>query len=89
MTWSTHFYGFTPLLVYPYLLKNDTYKKEFSDIFEYEGSIYGIVAIELSTYYLNAKSRSKGWNAISISNNKFRELVKPLSYYIPEITRKW
>lgn len=89
MTWSIHFYGFTPLLVYPYLLKENIYKKEFNNVFDFSGNTYGVVAIELSTYYSNAKPRSQKWSAISISRGRFSELVKPLSYFIPEIIRKW
>jgi hypothetical protein len=77
MMWSTHFFGFNPLLVYPYLLKENIYKKEFNDVFNYIGNTYGVVAIELSTYYSNAKSRSKKWDALSISRRKFSKLGKP------------
>lgn len=89
MTWATHFYGFSPFLAYPYLLNEAYYKDKFNDVFEYGRKMYGVVAIELSTYYSNAKLRSRKWDARSISRARFSELVKPLNYYIPEITKKW
>jgi hypothetical protein len=87
--WSSHFNAFCPLLVYPYHIKKKIYKDQFKDIFRYKGNTYGIVAIELSKYYINAKARSKGWGAIYISRNNFKELVKPISYFIPELRKKW
>ena len=44
--------------------------------------MYGIVAIELSIYYVNAKPRSPKWEAISISRNSFKTLVMPVSYFV-------
>lgn len=87
--WATHFNAFVPLLVYPYLLMDKSYVKEFIAIFEFKGYTYGVVAIELSTYYTNARPRSQSWDAIFIPKNQFKTLTKPISYYIPELKKKW
>jgi hypothetical protein len=87
--WANHFNAFVPLLVYPYLLSEVEDKRFFADVYEYAGGTYGIVAIELSTYYVNAKTRSKSWDAIYVSREKFRELAKPISFYIPELKKSW
>lgn len=87
--WANHFNAFVPLLVYPYLLSDASHIGLFSDVYEYEGNTYGIVAIELATYYVNAKPRSKSWDAIYVSREKFRELAKPISFFIPEMKKGW
>ena len=87
--WATHFNAFIPLIVYPYLLADRSYSSAFTDIFEFGGDTYGVVAIELSTYYTYAKPRSQKWNAIYIPKDKFKMLAKPVSYYIPELKRTW
>lgn len=87
--WSSHFNAFTPLLVYPYLLTNNSYKKLFTDIFTFQGKTYCPVAIELSDYYTAAKSRSKSWNAIHVPPNEFQKLIRPISYFIPELKKNW
>lgn len=87
--WATHFSAFIPLLVYPYLLLDKSLEHEFIDKYEFEGNCYGVVAIELSTYYVNAKPRSKSWDAVSIPKGVFKALAKPISYYIPELRKRW
>ena len=87
--WATHFNAFIPLLVYPYLLMDKSYEREFTDIFEFKRHTYGVVAIELSMYYVNAKPRSPKWDAISVPKEKFKTITKPISFFIPELRRKW
>jgi len=87
--WAAHFNAFIPLLVYPYLLLDVKYENEFVDKFKFEGNSYGIVSIDLATYYVNAKPRSPKWEAISIPKDKFRGIVRPLSYFIPELRKGW
>ncbi len=90
--WSSHFNSFTPLLVYPYHIHDESFIHEideYSDIYQDGDNYYGVVGIELSTYYVNAKSRSKGWEAISVSREKFKDLVKPISHFIPELKKNW
>ena len=87
--WAAHFNAFIPLLVYPYLVMDKSFENQFLDKYHFGGNMYGVVAIELSTYYVNAKPRSPKWEAISISRNSFKNLVKPVSYYIPELRKGW
>src|SRR5262245_27673994 len=87
--WANHFNAFTPLLVYPYLLSDASFKSHFTDVYEYAGTFYGIVGIELATYFVNAKPRSRKWDAIYVSRRRFPQLVKPISYFIPELKQDW
>lgn len=87
--WATHFNAFTPLLVFTYLIKDRKYHSEFKDLYNFKRKCYGVVAIELGDYYSNAKPRSRGWHAIYVSGNTFKNIVKPVSYFIPEFKKKW
>ncbi|MEM2642480.1 MAG: HYExAFE family protein [Thermoproteota archaeon] len=87
--WSTHFNAFIPLLVFTYLLNTPTDKKYFKDIRKFNGKMYGIVAITLAEYYTHAVPRSKKWEAIYVPRELFPEIVKPISYFIPELRRQW
>lgn len=90
--WANHFNAFTPLLVFPYQIASSKYINEIkdnSDIVAFDGRTYGIVAIELAAYYTNAKSRSSSWDAINVSRKLFSELVRPVSYFIPELKKDW
>jgi hypothetical protein len=72
-----------PLLVFLYKLDSEEDKKDFKDIYKYKGSFYGVAAINPHLYLKHSKPRAK--NIINVSRTKFKELVKPLSFYIPEI----
>jgi len=87
--WANHFNAFTPVLVYTYLLSDASFTSQFTDIYKYAGSLYGIVGIELATYFVNAKPRSRSWDAIYVSRRRFPQLVKPISYFIPELKQDW
>lgn len=90
--WGNHFNSFTPMLVFPYFLSNSSDEKYLegkADIFTHKGKLYGITAITLADYYTNAKIRSKKWNAIYVPRQIFKEIVFPLSKYIPEIKKNW
>ena len=88
--WGNHFNAFVPLLVVPYFLNNPldaTYLKEKADIITYNGMMYAFTAITLADYYTNARPRSKSWNAIYVHRDKFKEITRPLSNFIPEIKK--
>lgn len=87
--WATHFNAFTPLLVYVYDIRFQEDRNKFDDKLKYGGKHYGFVAIELGIYHVNAKSRGKKWDAISVSRERFSKLARPLSSYIPELKRNW
>lgn len=89
--WGNHFNAFIPLIVIPYYLSNPldrNHLKDKADFIQYKNKLYGFTAITLADYYINAKSRSKSWNAIYVHRDKFRELAKPLSHFIPEIKKQ-
>ena len=87
--WASHFNAFTPLLVFVYHLRGHAAADKFQDIYRFKNRRYGIVAIDLSTYYTNAKTRSKKWGAIYVSREKFQHLAKPISFYLPELKKSW
>jgi hypothetical protein len=74
------------LLVFVYHIKHSEDKKHFDDTFEFKKKTYGLVAITAKDYSLNSKMRSNAgertFNAISVSRERFRNLVKPFSYYL-------
>ena len=76
---------FTPLIVFTYrvIFPEDIFL--FEDLFNYEKSSYGLVAVTLKDYKTYAKVRSKKWGVYSINKKNFLEIVKPLRFYIPEI----
>lgn len=90
--WGNHFNAFVPLLVISYCLENKSDKehlKDKADFVEHKGKQYAFTAITLADYYTNAKPRSKKWKAIYVHRDKFKELSKPLSNFIPEIKKNW
>jgi hypothetical protein len=87
--WSTHFNAFIPLLVFPYLLNVSEDKKYFQDIKKFDGRMYGIVTVTLAEYYTHARPRSAKWEAISVPKDIFPKIVKPISYFIPELRKQW
>lgn len=77
--------GFESIIVYPYLIRYKEDKKHFKNVFNFKNNSYGIVGIELNKYLKNSKPRSVRWNAISVSREKFKNLVKPISFFVSEI----
>ena len=73
----------TPLLVFLYTISSKQDREHFQDIYTLKGKTYGVVAITPSTYLKNCKPRAKG--IVNVSRKHFQKLVKPLSYYVPEI----
>lgn len=87
--WASHFNAFVPLLVFVYQLPGKDAKAKFVDTYKFKRHNYGIVAIELATYYTNARTRYKKWGAIDVSRERFSQLVKPISFYLPELKKNW
>ena len=92
--WSTHFVGFTALLVVPYLVSRTFNDPKLVDEYAYHGNKYYFVALELQKYYTNAIPRAKKFmsehgKAIHIPAKKFHELCRPLSDFIPELRSPW
>lgn len=83
-TWSKKM-NFKGIILFPYFIKYNKDTKYFKDIIIYKRRKYGLVAIDAFDYLKNCKIRSKEFNAIYISRKRFKTLVKPLSYFIPEI----
>ncbi|GAI27473.1 unnamed protein product, partial [marine sediment metagenome] len=79
--------NFKSIIVFPYLIKYRQDSDKFRNIYKFKNHLYGIVAIGLDIYLKNSKPRSKKWNAISVSRGKFKNLARPLSKFIPEISK--
>lgn len=89
--WGNHFNAFVPLLVIPYLVKEDHihHLKDYADIRKHENKTYGIVAVTLAEFYTHARPRSKTWKAIYVDKYTFMKICKPLSHFIPEFKKDW
>jgi hypothetical protein len=73
----------TPLLVFLFLISTKIDKEHFQDIYTFKGKTYGVVAITPQIYLKSSKRRAK--KIVNVSRKEFQKLVKPLSYYVPEI----
>ena len=77
-----------PLFVYIYLLDSNS-SEIFQDKFSYKGKEYGFVEITFEEFYQNmkrvGKKKEKGIGGVGISGKKFREIVRPITYFIPEL----
>ena len=73
----------TPLLVFVYQLNRREDRANFQDLYRYKGAEYGVVAIPPALFLKHSKPRAK--NIINVSRKKFQKLVKPLSYYVPDL----
>ncbi len=89
MEWSSHFSGFVPLLLFVYKIERPSDKRLFEDLSSATGVEYGFAAVELATYYTSAVQRSSSFDAISVHQEAFKKISRPLSYFIPEVGRKW
>jgi Zn-dependent oligopeptidase len=70
------------------LIKYKKDLKNFENICRFRNKAYGIVGIYLTDFLNNSKKRSQKWHASYISREKFKKLVKPIKYFIPEIKIK-
>lgn len=89
MEWSSHFSGFTPLLLFVYRIDQASDRELFTDLFKFNGAEFGLAAVDLSTYYTSAVERSAGFDAVNVHQEQFRKIARPLSYFIPEIRKNW
>ena len=84
--WQQVFGGeFISLLAYVYLLADLHAASLFKDIYEDGSNLFGLVAITLSDYMVNRTMRAERWDAIYVPKEIFGSLVKPLSYFLPEL----
>ena len=82
--WETEFnFKVSSLLVFIFKLSDSLEEQNFKDTYLYKGICYGVVAIKPQLYLKNSKPRARG--VINVSRSKFKEIVKPLSSFIPEI----
>jgi len=88
--WSMLLSDLSPLFVYIYLL-DQTSSEKFQDKLVYKGKEYGFVGITFEDFYQNmkrvGKEKKKGIGGVGISGKKFREIIKPITYFIPELKK--
>lgn len=85
--WESEFnFKVSSLLVFIFKLSTVSDSQHFKDTYRHKGVDYGVVAISPHQYLKHSKPRAKG--IINVSRSKFKTIVKPLSYYIPEIKYK-
>jgi hypothetical protein len=87
--WATHFNAFIPLLVFVYQYSKKTKCALFDEYTDYKGKRYSIMAITLADYYTTAKTRSRQFGAIYVSSEDFKNKLKPISHFIPELRKNW
>lgn len=87
--WSTHFDSVRPLLVHVYWLETKDDEALFADIRAQGRNTYAFVAVTLGEYFTNAIPRAGKWKAIYVPRKRYSEIVKPLSFFIPELQPKW
>ena len=87
-TWAMLLPSLKPLFTFTYLLDSKS-NSMFEDKFSYKGNEFGFVGILLEDYLRNMKRRGKekasGIGGVGISGTKFKTIVKPLTYFIPEL----
>lgn len=78
--------GFTTLIIFTYrvIYEEDIFK--FWDLFNFQSGSYGLVACTLESYKKYARFRSRSWKVYWVPGKIFRKIIRPLSYFIPEIS---
>lgn len=70
---------FHAVFAFAYNIVEDRYRDLFDDRFEdRKGRHYGFTAILLENYRDNMKTRSRGWDTVSLPSRIFREHLRPL-----------
>ncbi len=87
--WSSHFSGFIPLLLFVYRIERPSDVDLFEDFHSFGGRQYGFAAVELATYFTSATRRSAKFDAVSVHQDAFRQIARPLSQFVPEIQQNW
>jgi hypothetical protein len=78
--------NFKPLIIFAYKVINTEDIFYFWDLFNFEDSSFGLVAVTLEDYKKTATLRSARWGAYSIKKDDFLKVAKPLRYFVPEIS---
>lgn len=69
--------GFHAVLVFAYNIVEARYLRLFPDRFEHRARQYGFLAVVLNDYRAHMKTRSPGWDTVSLPGRVFREQVQP------------
>lgn len=57
------------------------------DQFSIKGSKYAFTAALFAAYYPFLRMRDRGWGAYDVPRDRLREILRPASYFVPEIHR--
>jgi len=81
--WRDYFgYTFTGLICYAYLITEPGYAESFPSRAEWQGWEFGLVALTLADFLRWGERRSSRWKAWHIPPAQFRQLIRPLDYFL-------
>jgi len=69
---------FEPLLVFVYWLCGTIVREPTPEMHAFRGEYYAFLGISASDYAAHARNRSPKWDTVTLPNQTFRELVRPL-----------
>jgi hypothetical protein len=77
--WERHFgSGFLPLLVFAYHLVGNRSPLAPEQLFEFRGSHYGFVAVQLADFVPHARPLSASWDTVAMPVGEFRRAARSL-----------
>lgn len=83
--WRDYFgFGFTALISYAYLIGEPEYVESFPSRVSWRGGEFGLVALPLEDFFHWGERRSARWGAWHIPPVLFRQLVRPLGWFLLE-----
>lgn len=81
--WRDYFgYTFTGLVCYAYLITEPEYADSFLSRVRWQGREFGLVALTLADFLRWGEERSARWKAWHIPPAQFRQLIRPLGYFL-------
>ena len=81
--WRGYFgFGFTGVVCYAYLITEPEYVDSFPSRSCWQGREFGLVAITLEDFVRWSRQRSSRWKALHIPPARFRQLIRPLGYFL-------
>ena len=81
--WRDYFgYTFTGLICYAYLITEPEYADSFPCRAQWRGREFGLVALTLADFLQWGEERSSRWKAWHIPPAQFRQLIRPLGYFL-------
>ncbi len=81
--WRDYFgFGSTGLVCYAYLITKPEHADSFPSRSSWQGREFGLVALTLEEFLRWSRPRSSRWKARHIPPAQFRQLIRPLGYFL-------